>query len=438
MDDITGFIIQFLLVFILILFNGLLSMSELAVVSSRKTRLQQQAEEGSSDAQAALRLVDEPTRFLSTVQVGITLVGTLSGAIGGAALANEFAGILQSFGVPPQVSNTLAFGLIVLFIAYLTLVIGELVPKRLAMSNPEGIARTVARPMQILSTITSPVVHLLSSSTEAVLRILRVKNSDDMLVTPEEITVMMEQGEQSGIFEEVETDIVESIFRLSDLRVDALMTPRTEIDWLDLDEPFEDNLRWVMESPHNNFPVARGDLDNVQGVLRGKDLLARVTDGVPFDLESLVQPAQFIPESMTAFQALEVLKGAYANMALVIDEFGGTTGLVTLFDVMEAMVGTISERGEPVEPEAVMREDGSWLVAGTMRIAQFKKLFELNTLTDEERAGYQTVGGFIMTHLGEVPKVGQVFEYDSWKFEVVDMDGLRVDKVIVSKPASAS
>lgn len=225
MDDITGFIIQFLLVFILILFNGLLSMSELAVVSSRKTRLQQQAEEGSSDAQAALRLVDEPTRFLSTVQVGITLVGTLSGAIGGAALANEFAGILQSFGVPPQVSNTLAFGLIVLFIAYLTLVIGELVPKRLAMSNPEGIARTVARPMQILSTITSPVVHLLSSSTEAVLRILRVKNSDDMLVTPEEITVMMEQGEQSGIFEEVETDIVESIFRLSDLRVDALMTP---------------------------------------------------------------------------------------------------------------------------------------------------------------------------------------------------------------------
>lgn len=249
---------------------------------------------------------------------------------------------------------------------------------------------------------------------------------------------MMEQGEQSGIFEEVETDIVESIFRLSDLRVDALMTPRTEIDWLDLDEPFEDNLRWVMESPHNNFPVARGDLDNVQGVLRGKDLLARVTDGVPFDLESLVQPAQFIPESMTAFQALEVLKGAYANMALVIDEFGGTTGLVTLFDVMEAMVGTISERGEPVEPEAVMREDGSWLVAGTMRIAQFKKLFELNTLTDEERAGYQTVGGFIMTHLGEVPKVGQVFEYDSWKFEVVDMDGLRVDKVIVSKPASAS
>jgi putative hemolysin len=408
-------------------------MAELAVVSSRKVRLQQRAEDGDENARAALALADSPNRFLSTVQIGITLIGTLAGALGGAGMTDDLEVLITQVPALRPYAHGLALGIIVLVVTYLSLVIGELVPKRLAMSNPERIAAVVARPMKLLSVMVRPLIWLLSISTEGVLRLLRVKHTDNSPVTPEEITGLMEQGEVVGVFEERETDIVESVFRLGDLRAGALMTPRTDIDWLDLEEPFEVNLQRMMNSPHTHFPTANGSLDNVQGILRGKDVLARVTDGAVVDLREAIQPAVFIPESMPAFEVLELLKGAFGNLALVIDEYGGLLGMVTLFDVMEAIVGGISERGEPVVPEALQREDGSWLVEGMMRIDEFKKLFDIDDLPEESRAGYQTVGGFVMTMIGSVPQAGQKFEACGWKYEVLDMDGMRVDKVMVSK-----
>lgn len=410
-------------------------MAEMAVVSSRKVRLQQRADNGDSRSKAALELAENPTQFLSTVQVGITIIGVLTGALGGARLAGIIAPLLSDLPVVGPYADAAALALIVLLVSYLSLVLGELVPKRLALSNPETISAVVAGPMKLVAALGRPVVWLLTVSTNFILRVLRVRAPFDPPVTPEEITVMMEQGEQTGVFEEVETDIVEAVFRLGDLRAGALMTPRTEFDWINLEDPFEENMNLVIASPHNQIPVADGDLDNVIGILRSRDLLARIPSippGGSLDLNELVNPAQFIPESMPAFQVLEVLKNSAGNLALVIDEYGGVLGMVTLFDVMEAMVGGISERGEPVVPEAVQREDGSWLVEGMMRIDQMKKLFDIDELPDEERVGYQTVGGFVMAVVGTVPTPGDHFECAGWRFEVMDMDGMRVDKVLVS------
>lgn len=435
MDESGGLLLEFGIILLLVLVNGVFSMAEMAVVSARKARLLQRAEGGDENSRAALRLADAPTRFLSTVQIGITLIGVLAGAFGGASLAEKLAVWIERIPVPfiQAQAEALAVFLIVLLISYLSLVLGELVPKRLALSNPEGIAAAMARPMSFVSRLASPLVGLLTLSTELILRLLRVKKSGDAPVTPEEITVMMEQGEQVGVFEETETDIVEAVFRLGDLRAGSLMTPRTEIDWLDVEDPLEENLRYLMDSPHTHLPVADSSLDDVLGVLRAKDLLARLQDNVAVDIRSIILPVEYVPESMPAFQVLEVLRSASGNLSLVIDEFGGTVGMVTLFDVMEAMVGGISERGEPVSPEAVQREDGSWLVEGMMRIDAFKDLFNIDVLPDEDRAGYQTLGGFVMAQIGAVPTTGEVFTCCGMRFEVMDMDGLRVDKVLVGK-----
>jgi putative hemolysin len=425
---------EIIIILILVLLNGAFSMTEMAVVSARKVRLQQRAEDGDVNARTALALIDAPNRFFSTVQIGITLIGTLAGAYSGASVAILLQERLAQVDIPLVQRNApvIALIVVVLVITYLTLVLGELVPKRLALANPERISAFIARPMTFLSTLAMPVVALLSFSTDLVLRMLRVKQSSDPAVTPEEITVMMEQGEQTGVFEQTETDIVEAVFRLGDLRVGALMTPRTEMDWLDVNDSFSENLRFVLESPHTFFPVAEGSLDEVLGILRSKDLLARVADGVEVSLYDVLLPAQFVPETMPAFQVLELLRGANGNLALVMDEFGGMLGIVTLFDVMEAMVGAISERGEPVVPDAVQREDGSWLVEGMMRIDTFKDLLDLDQLPGEDRAGYQTVGGFIMAQIGSVPEAGQHFVVSDMRFEVLDMDGMRVDKILVS------
>lgn len=428
----NSFVLELVIILLLIFANAIFVMAELAVVSARKARLQNRAENGDENARAALGLAESPNRFLSTVQVGITLIGTLTGALGGAALADPLAEALVDVPYIGTYANAVAVAVIVASVSYLTLVLGELVPKRLALSNPEGIASAIARPMIFLSKVTRPIVALLSVSTEAVLRIMRTRSSDEPAVTPEEITVMMEQGELSGVFEEAETEIVESVFRLGDLRAGALMTPRPDIDWLDLNDPMEVNLRVILDSPHNHFPAAENSLDEVTGILRAKDLLGQLRQGEAV-LTELIQPAQFVPESMPAFEVLEVLKSAAGNLALVIDEYGGVIGLITLFDVMEAMVGDISLQGEQVQPEAVLREDGSWLVEGMMRIDEFKDLIDIDELPGEDRAGYQTVGGFVMAQIGNVPTVGEKFECCGWRFEVMDMDGLRVDKILAEK-----
>jgi putative hemolysin len=427
--------IEILVILLLIFINATLAMSELAVVSARKTRLFQNAKNGDQGAQRALELTRNPTRFLSTVQIGITLIGILAGAIGEASLGGELEKALRQVPlilIQNQARN-LSIVIIVITITFLSLVLGELVPKRLALTNPEKIAAAVAGPIGVLATLTRPIVALLSFSTELVLRFLRARKTEDMPVTPEEITVLMQQGEQVGMFEEVETDIVESVFRLSDLRAGALMTPRTEIDWLDIRDPYPSTLKNLLDSQHSHFLVCESNLDNIQGILSAKDFLGPVVNGIEPDLLDLIHPAQYIPESMMIYEVLEVLRSSTGNLALVIDEYGGVLGIITLFDVMEALIGGISERGEPVEPDAVQREDGSWLIEGMMRIDELKDLLHLDVLPEEERAGYQTVGGFMMTLIGAVPTAGDNFERNGWRFEVVDMDGLRVDKVLAIK-----
>lgn len=429
----SGTALEITLVFFLILANGLFAMTEIALVSARKARLQQRAETGDQGAKAALELVEAPNQFLSTVQIGITLVGVLTGAVGGATLTNDMAALLDRIPIPALHSQGLALVIVVLLITYFSLVIGELIPKRLALGNPEKIAIAMARPVKVLSRLTAPVVRLLSVSTDLGLRLIGVKPSQEPPVTDDEIKVLMEQGTQVGVFEAAEQDMVESVFRLSDRRVDAIMTPRTEIIWLDLDEPFEKNLQAILQSNHTIFPVAQGNLDNVQGVLISKDLLSAVRQGGDIDLRKLIRPPVFVPESTPALSVLETIKQQVVHVALVIDEYGGLLGMVTLFDILVSIIGAISEPGQSVEPQAVQRPDGSWVIDGLMKVDEFKELLNLNELPDQERVGYQTLGGLVMSQLGIIPSPGQYFDWNGLRFEVLSMDGRRVNKILVSR-----
>lgn len=426
--------IEILLILLLIVLNGLFAMSEIAMVAARKVRLQQLAEDGEKAARLALALAKEPNRLLSTVQVGITLVGILTGAVGGASLASRLAPVLAKIpGLAPY-SNALAFSLVVVAITYLSLVAGELIPKRLGLNNPERVAMLMARPMSFLSWLARPAVQLLSLSTEVGLRLLGAKTSKEPPITEEEIKILMEQGTQVGVFKEAEQDIVESVFRLANRRVDAIMTPRTEVVWLNLEAPFEVNLEIVLKDRHSLFPVAQGNLDNVLGVISTKDLLAARLQSSTVDLKALVKRPVFVPESMPALKALEEIRRAALPIALVIDEYGGMLGMITLVDVLKAIVGEIPDSGEVFEPLAVQRPDGSWLVDGLLKVDELKELLDLDELPEEERVGYQTVGGLMMSQLGEIPNAGMAFDWNEFHFEVVDMDGRRVDKVLVIPP----
>lgn len=421
-----------LIIFLLLLANGIFAMSEIAIVSSRKARLQQRAEDGEKGAQVALRLAESPGRFLSTVQIGITLVGILAGAFGGATLSEQIAIWFSRVPALVPYADELAFAIVVLLITYFSLVIGELIPKRIALNNPEAIAGRIARPMSFLSRIAAPVVSLLTLSTEAGVRLLGIKPSGEPPVTEEEVRVMVEQGARVGIFESFEQDVIESLFRLSDRRVDAIMTPHTEIAWLDLDAPVEENLRIMIDSQFSRFPVARGGLDNVQGILRSKDvLISTLGEDKPLDIQKLITPPLFIPASTPAFRVLEQMRQTGVHMALVISEYGGVQGMVTLFDMLEAIVGDLPMEGGNVQQEIVRREDGSWLVDGLMAIDEFCEALDIDELPGEARMGYQTIGGFIMARLGAVPAAGQNFEWNGLRFEVLDMDGRRVDKILV-------
>ncbi|OJX46011.1 MAG: hypothetical protein BGO78_03755 [Chloroflexi bacterium 44-23] len=425
-------LIQILLIFLLLIINGIFAMSEIALVSSRKVRLQQLAKEGNKSAATILKISEKPNHFLSTIQIGITLIGILAGAVGGAKLASKLAVLLARIDWLAAYSDGVAFAIIVLLTTYFSLVIGELIPKRLAMNSPEKIALIIAFPMKALSWLTLPIVKLLSASTDFGLRLIGVKPSNDPIITEEEIKVLMKQGTQSGIFEEAEEDMVSGIFRLGDRYIDSIMTPRTEIEWIDLDQPFEVILDQVINSKHNRFPVATDQLDNVHGILLAKDLLSHSLNGTQPDLINLLQPALFVPDSMSSLKALDLLKEAGAHAALVIDEFSGVLGMVTLYDVLKAIVGTIPTAGEDSEIQAVQREDGSWLLDGLLPIDEVKDSLGIDIFPEEDRVGYQTLGGFVMTMLDSIPVTGQSFELLNMRFEVVDMDGRRVDKVLVS------
>ncbi len=424
---------EIMIIFLLLVANGILAMSEIAVVSARKIRLQQWAEEGDARAQAALDLTTNPNQFLATIQIGITLVGILAGAFGGATLAEKIAAGLNTFPVLAPYSEALGVGIVVLVITYFSLVIGELVPKRLGLNNAEGIAMGVARPMRQLSRLTSPVVRLLSFSTDATLRLLGVRlNVEDPPVTEEEVKILLQQGTQSGVFAVAEQELIESVLRLDDRRVSSVMTPRPQIVCLDADEPAAETRERLLHSQHTRFPVIREELDHVLGLVQAKDLLAQQLRGEPFDLPGLLQPALFVPETLSVLKMLELFKQEATHLALVVDEYGGIQGLVTLNDILEAIVGDLPGPQTSDEPRATRRGDGSWLVDGALPVDKLKQIFDLDVLPDEDLNFYQTVAGFFIYQVRALPTVGQVFTWEGLRFEVVDMDGRRVDKVLIT------
>lgn len=426
------FALEIIIIFLLLVANGVFAMSEIAVVVARKIRLQQLADSGDKRAQTALKLAKNPNQFLATVQVGITLVGILAGAFGGATIAKNIAPYLNTFPILAPYSQLIGVGIVVVVITYLSLIIGELVPKRLALNNPERIASMMARPMQFLSKIAFPLVRLLDISTDVVVRLLGVKPSLEPAITLEEIKVLIEQGTESGIFEETEQDMIENVLRLDERPAGAWMTPRTKIVWLNIEEPLEDIQRKLVEYHYSRFPVAKGNLDNIIGVVRAKDLLVQSLTRQPLDLQVLLRPPLFVPESMSALNVLELFKEKGTHVALVTDEYGGIEGMITHNDILEDIVGHIPTAGEPSsEPQAQQRKDGSWLVDGLLNIDALKAIFEIEQLPDEQDGKYHTVGGLIMSQLHGIPMVGQYVEWQNLRFEVVDMDGRRVDKVLI-------
>jgi putative hemolysin len=433
----SGVTTEIVVVLVLILANGVFAMSEIAVVSSRKVRLQQWAAEGNRKAGHALALAEEPTRFLSTVQVGITLVGIFTGAFGGATIAEPLAAYLEQFPLIAPYSNGIALGLVVAVITYLSLIIGELVPKRLGLNHPERIASAVAGPMSILSRIATPVVSLLGISTDLVLRLLGVRPSEEPPVTEEEIEVLIAQGTEVGVFEAAEQDIVTRLFRLADRRVTTLMTPRRKVVWLDPSDSSDENRRKMVEAPHSRLVVAEGHLDNVLGVVHVKDLMASCLDGGALDFSSALREALFVPESALALRVLEQFQQSGVYMALVIDEYGVIQGLVTLTDILEGIVGDLPMQDDPAEQQIKQREDGSWLVDGMLPTHDFKEHFDLDELPGEETGTFQTVGGFVMARLGRIPVSTDQFDWNELCFEVMDMDGNRVDKVLVARKEEA-
>lgn len=430
----TNIVIEILLILGLILVNGVLAMSETAVVSSRKARLQQRADDGDERAQAALKLAKEPADFLSTVQIGITLVGILSGAFGGAVIAEYLENWMKTIPWLASYAVSLSLGVVVIVITYLSLVFGELVPKQLALFNPEDVSSKIAGPMHSLARLTAPLVRLLSASTRTVLRLLGVGSSGDPPVTEEEIKVMIAQGTTAGVFNPAEQNMVVGIFRLGDRRVGTLMTPRTEIYWLDLEDPPETIRQTIFHSPYSNLPVARGDLDHVEGIVQAKDLLTQSLASEHLDVSGAIKLAQFVPESLPALQVLERFRESGIHIALVIDEFGGLQGLLTIMDVVEAIVGELPMAGAEEDSEIVRRPDGSWLISGMLPVDEFLAVLNLKMLPEFDRGGYETLGGFVMAHLGRIPVSGDQFELGEIKFEVMDMDGMRVDKILVTPP----
>jgi putative hemolysin len=426
-------LVQILIIFGTVILNGVFAMAEIALVSSRRARLQQRADEGDKGAAAALELMRKPNRFLSTVQVGITLVGIFAGAYGGAQLSEPLGRVLGRIDFLAPYADAVAFALVVLLITYFSLVIGELLPKRLALNSPENVSAALAIPMRFLSRLAKPIVNLLSTSTEIGVRLLGVKPSTDPPITEEEIKVLIEQGRQVGIFEDAERDMVSGVFRLGERRVDALMTPRTEMSWIDINEAMRDIWQQILRSPHARIPIADGDLDKVLGYIQVRDLLGQDPEDPDFDLRTFVLVPLYVPENMAALKVLDNYQTSGVHLALVIDEFGGITGMVTEYDILEAIVGDIPEDSEDTDQLAVQREDGSWLFDGLIVVDQLKEILGISDMPGEERAAYQTLSGFVMSQLGRIPKTGAKFTYEEYTFEVMDMDGRRVDRVLVSQ-----
>lgn len=417
--------------------NGAFAMSEIALLTARRARLARLAADGDAAAAIAIRLGEEPNRFLSTVQIGITCISILNGILGEAALAEPLAVRLQAIGLDRDLAEIVATAIVVVVITYFSIVIGELVPKRIAQINPEGIARLVARPMSLLSVASRPFVHLLAGSTALLLRLLGQRDVRGPRVTEEEIHAMLDEGSQSGVIEKNEHDMVRNVFRLDERQLGSLMLPRAELVWLDVNRPLEENLALAAESDHSRFPVCRGGLDDILGIIGSKELFRQTLHGEKVDLTRNLLPPVYVPESLTGLDLLDQFRASATHMVFVIDEYGEMQGIATLHDLLEAVTGEFRPaRAE--EASAIRREDGSWLLDGLLPVPELKDLLALKTVPEEDRGRYHTLSGMMMCLLGRLPATGDVAVWEGWRLEVVDVDGRRLDKVLakrVSEPA---
>lgn len=422
---------EVLLLIGLILLNGAFAMAEIALITARKGRLARLAEDGDAAAATALKLGEEPNRFLSTVQIGITAIGILNGIVGQAALAGPLAARLQTLGLDQDLGEPLSTFLVVVVITYATIVVGELVPKRIAQIDPEGIARLVARPMNLLSIATRPFVQLLAGSTAGLLRLMGQRELAGPRVTEEEIHAVLEEGSYAGVLEKREHAIVRNVLRLDDRQTGSLMVPRSEIVWLDVNRPMEANLALIADTTYTRFPVCRGGLDDILGIVGAKQLFNQMLRGEPLDLTKELQAPLYVPESLTGLHLLEQFQTSGRHMVFVIDEYGEIQGMVTLHDLLESVTGEF-EPASSEEARAVQREDGSWLLDGLIPIVELQDLLGLKSAPDEDKGRYHTLSGMIMWLLGRLPSTGDVATWQGWRFEVVDMDAKRIDKVLAS------
>lgn len=424
--------LESLLILLLIVANGVFSGSEIALVSARKARLEQRARQGNAKARLALKLANDPNNFFSTVQIGITLIGILSGALGGATVANNLSVLLDQVPALDPYSDLLSLTIVVGAITYLSLVVGELVPKRIALSYPEAIACQVARPMQKLSRVAAPLVALLEVSTSFLVNLMGLKERPDAAITEEELRLLIDQGTEAGTFEVAEQEMMGRVLKLGDRPIRSIMTPRTDIEWLKVDASFVERSELVMQSAHSHFPVCKDSIDDCMGVVSLKALLPNYLSQStpPVTLLSLVQPPLFVAESTYILKVLELFKTSGTHFAMVLDEYGGVEGLVTLSDVVEAIVGDLPSIEDANDPMMVQREDGSWLLDGLLPVDDLKELLNREQLSEDED-NYHTLAGFMIRHMGRIPNVGDFFEWQGLRFEVVDMDGRRVDKVLL-------
>ena len=422
---------ELLLLLFLIVLNGVFAMSEIALVTARRARLAKLAENGDTAAEVAIRLGDAPTRFLSTVQIGITSIGVLSGIVGQSALAAPISGWLQNFGVTESNAAFSGTAIAVVLITFVSIVIGELVPKRIGQINPENIARLVARPMYFLAILSRPFVYLLAGSTALALRLLGQREVSGPSVTEEEIHAMLEEGSEAGIIEKSEHAMVRNVFRLDDRQIGSLMIPRSDLVWLDVTRPEDENFSLIAESDHSRFPVCRGGLDEILGVVSTKQLFNQSLRGQAIDFAHELQPPVYVPESLTGMELLDQFRASGTHMVFVIDEYGEVQGMVTLHDLIESVTGEFQPHNTE-DAWAVQREDGSWLLDGLIPILELKDRLGIKSVPEEEKGRYHTLSGMVMWLLGRLPGTGDIATWENWRLEVVDLDGKRIDKVLAS------
>jgi putative hemolysin len=418
------------LILALVALNGVLSMSELAIVSAREARLKGLAKGGSGGARIALRLAADPGRFLSTVQIGITLIGILAGALSGSRLGTPVAQRLELLGVDAEMAITLGFGLVIVLTTFASVVIGELVPKQFALRSPEPIAVIMARPMLLLSKVTAPFVWVLDKSSAAIFRMLGLNRESRDQVTAEELHLVVAEAQTAGVLEESERAIISGIVRLADRPVREVMTPRTEVDWIDIDATPEEIRATLCETPHSRLPVAEGSVEQIVGVVQTRDMLDALLDGRALDLRALSRKAPVIPDVMDAMDALGVLRSAEVPLALVHDEYGHLDGIVTPGSILAALAGAFASDVEEEDPPLVEREDGSWLISGSANADLLEDRLGINLSADRD---YSTVAGFALGVLKHLPETGEHFDHDGWRFEIVDLDGRKIDKLLVQR-----